>query len=366
MKVLLLIIILGITSYSQTSSNFNINLQLDFTSAEQTIALAEGQHINTQTLAELRGNRIAALTAELIAKRSNISSSLREYLDSLKYYQRIKDDVFNLEQVQRNVSDIKELVLEMKKRNFGRQVSATVVQIFPQDINIDITIPVYVVVLGHKNVSAYVRRIYWSGDNPHFTGNQNSELTIIINAASFIYEGDDLQERFLSLLGVVAHELFHVAFETYKENSPNWQEYYQKYQHPFYTLLDLTQNEGIAYYISLDQQSKGHLPRDWNEKTKNSIEMFNKACLELLSDTISLARVREILQDANLGELWENYGSITGMVIARAIDIHLGRKYLIESISKTPIYFFNQYIQIARIYPDYPTLHPIIEQTLNK
>src|SRR6202008_3534100 len=102
---------------------------------------------------------------------------------------------------------INDLLGEIKKRNFNRRVVATVEQIFPQDANVSVTIPLYVVAVGHENVDAFVRRIIWHGDEPQFVGENEGELTIVINLGQSVAYGQSLDDRFISLLGVVAHEV---------------------------------------------------------------------------------------------------------------------------------------------------------------
>src|SRR5438094_685665 len=110
---------------AQTNPRFNVNLSIDYTAADQTIALLEGQMINTQTLAKLRANRIAAATTGLISDRASISEHLQGYLDSLKYHSIIRDDVYHLESARQDVREIKDLFLEIIRRNFNRRVVAT-------------------------------------------------------------------------------------------------------------------------------------------------------------------------------------------------------------------------------------------------
>jgi len=333
--------------YSQSSDIFNVSLRLDYTSAEQTIALLEDQLVNTQSLAELRGNRIAAATTGMIANRGDATVFLKNYLDSLKYRQRILDDVYHLEEARKNVTAIKELLQEMKKRNFSQRVVATVKQIFPSDASISTTIPVYVVALGHENVNAYVRRITWSDDEPLFLGGDKGELTIIINLARSVLDEDNLDDRFISLLGVVAHEVFHAAFGVYKEQSPTWREWEKLSNRPIHYLMDLTQNEGIAYYLSLEHQGRGYVPRDWNSRIRDAFATFNAKSEELLSAHLTMSKANEILRQANLSGYWESFGSMTGMFIAREIDHTLGRAALIETISKNPIDFFQKYMMLT-------------------
>jgi hypothetical protein len=346
-----LILILGFISpvltVSQTNPKFNVNLTLDYSAAEQCLSLFQDQPVNTRQIAALRGNRVAASTTGLISDNLNATGDLSNYLDSLKYHQIIYKDIYHLEEARRNALEIKQLLEELKKRNFSKRVTATVEQIFPDDAEVSIDIPVFIVALGHENVDAYVRRIIWHGDYPEFTGNDKGELTIVVNLSSAVRYGSDVDERFISLLGVVAHEVFHAAFGNYKENSSSWKEYYAKPQSPIDALLDLTQNEGIAYYLSLEQQGGGYLPRDWYDKTRNAFADFNKYSFALLSDTITNKTAFDLLRKANLSGYWNSYGSITGMVMAREIDRQIGRGSIIEAISKNPFYFFRKYKELT-------------------
>ena len=333
--------------FSQTNPNFNVNLVLDAVSAERCIELFEDKLSSTQAIAELRGNRIAASTTSFIAQQMSATAQLQNYFDSLKYRQIIMNDMFHLESARKNIDGIKQLLNEIKKQNFSRRVVATVEQVFPQNANVSVTIPVYVVTLGHDNVDAYVRRIIWHGDEPQFVGENQGELTIVINLAHAVNYGGSVEDRFTSLLSVVAHEVFHAAFGAYKETSPAWKRLYEKHHSPFDELLDLTQNEGIAYYLSLDQLGRGNLPRDWSAKMREAVASFNNNANELLSEKLTPHRASELIRTANLSGYWESYGSMTGMFIARTIDMKSGRASLIETIALGPSDFFSKYVKLT-------------------
>ena len=350
--------------FAQTNSQFNVNLRLDFFSAEQSIDLFEDRYVSTQQLAELRGNRIAASTAGLIANSGSVTALLQNYLDSLRYHDVMMNDVYHLEDARKNVAGIKELLTELKKQNFSRRVVATVEQVFPHDADVSTTIPVYVVALGHENVDAFVRRIVWHDDVPQFVGENQGELTIVVNLAHAVNYGRNLKERFISVLGVVAHEVFHAAFGAYKETSQTWQHFYAKHNSPFDELVDLTQNEGIAYYLSLDQQGRGFLPRDWYNRTREVFVTFNKNAEELLSNRLTPSRAAELLRTANLSGYWESYGAMTGMVIAREIDLRMGRAALIETIAKGSYDFFQKYVKLSKEDTNLPRLNQAISKVL--
>lgn len=349
---------------AQTNSQFNVNLRLDFSAAEQSIDLFEDRYVSTQQLAELRGNQIAASTAGLIANSGSVTALLRSYLDSLRYHDFMMNDVYHLEDARKNVAALKELLTKMKKQNFSQRVVATVEQIFPQDANVSITIPVYVVALGHENVDAFVRRVVWHEDVPQFVGENQGELTIVVNLAHAVNYGRNPNERFIPLLGVVAHEVFHAAFGAYKETSPTWKHFYAKHNRPFDELIDLTQNEGIAYYLSLDELGRGSLPRDWYDRTRGVFTTFNKNAVELLSDRLAPSRAAELLRTANLSGYWESYGAMTGMVIAREIDLRMGRAALIETIAKGSFDFFQKYLKLSKEDSNLPGLNQAISKAL--
>ena len=351
---------------AQESNDFDVNLLIDYSSAEQTIQLYEEQFVNSGGLASLKGNLIVASTTGMIAAQGRSGYMLESYLDSLKDRQYIHKDVYQLVDAKQNVAAIKDLLVAIKKRNFSRKVVATVEQIFPHDVDVATRIPVYMVALGHENVDAYVRRIVWNGDTPQFTGEDEGELTIVVNLAHAIKYSDKLEEQYIQLLGVVAHEVFHAAFGVYKGESATWKLYSRTHHRPFDYLLDLTQNEGIAYYLSIDQQLGDYRPMDWGSRMRDVFITFNSSAKELLSSVITNSRSNELIRNANLSGFWDSYGSMAGMHIARAIDKGLGRAALIESISNGPFDFFLKYIELTEQDAGLPKLKNEIEEAVRK
>lgn len=339
---------------------------IDYASAEECIRLYEDQFVNTGEIASLRGNTIATSTTGMIESKGIGAYLLKNNLDTLKHRLYFQTDVYNLEDAKRNVTAIREMLDALKRRNFSRRVMATVEQIFPRDVEVSARIPVFIVALGHENVDAYVRRIAWDGDMPRFVGEDEGELTIVINLAQAVKYSDNLEERFIELLGVVAHEVFHAAFGVYKENSPTWKLYERTHQRPIDILLDLTHNEGIAYYLSLEQQGRGRLPHDWDSRMREVFMTFNKNAKELLSPRTSGSRLSELIRSANLSGFWESYGSMTGMYIARTIDKELGRSSLIETLSLGPMDFFSKYIELTKNNAAFPNLNAALEQEISK
>jgi len=357
------IIVFVTTSSAQTNPHFNADLHLDYRSLDQTLRLLNDEPASTGLLAQLRGNRIAAATTGLIANRDSAAILLRDYLDSLKYHQIIQDDIYHLEDARHDVAAISELYREMERTNFNRKVIATVEQIFPQDADVSILIPVYVVSIGHENVDAFVRRIVWHDDTPEFVGDNEGELTIVINLAHAVHYGTNLRDRYLSLLGVVAHEVFHAAFGNYKDHSAFWKQYYDTHHRPIDALIDLTQNEGIAYYLSIDQRGHGYVPRDWYPHARDLFRIFNRNAQELMSPAITHERADELIHTANLSGFEGSYGAQCGMFIAREIDLRLGRAALIETISTGPGDMLQKYDSLAKTDNSLPQISPDILQS---
>ena len=181
-----------------------------------------------------------------------------------------------------------------------------------------------------------------------FTGEGEGELTIVVNLAKCVNYGRTVDERFIGMLSVVAHEVFHAAFGVYKDGSPVWRNYYATHRTPFDQLLDLSHNEGIAYYLTLIQSSRGKLPPDGLERARRSFADFNRNAAELLAPGTTFRRSEDIIRLSNTSGYWESYGAITGMIIARQIDQTLGREALVETIANGPADFFGKYAELMK------------------
>jgi hypothetical protein len=217
---------------------------------------------------------------------------------------------------------------------------------------------------GHQNIDAFVVRITWEGDVPHPAAENEGEPVIVVNLARAVNYGGSVDECFVGLLSVVAHEVFHAAFEVYKRGTPFWQSYYATSLPPFDELLDLAHNEGVAYYLSLIQRTGGRLPGDGLERAQATFQTFNAMCAELLSQRTPPGRAAEIIRRANTSGYWESYGSITGMIVARQIDQSLGRVALVETLRNGPRAFFQTYLQLMKQDRGIPQLSPLVQQEL--
>lgn len=347
---------------AQEHGQFQLVLELNYVSAEKTIELYRGLSGHPREIAGLRGSQLAMQTTALLARRQLDLPGLERALEAAKFNQDLGDDVYRMKDARDNVEALAELYGALRRRNFGQRVSSTIEQLFPAGASVRGMLPMYFVAFGHENIDAFVRRVVWNGDRPVFTG--EGEVTIVVNLAKAVHYGRTVDERFLGLLSTVSHEVFHAAFEAYRDASPVWREYHARRRSYFDALADLAQNEGIAYYLSLIQTSRGRLPADWERRVAAVFDSFNRAAEELLSAGVSPRRAQDLLLTANTSGYWESYGAMAGMVMAKHIDQGLGRTALTETVAKGPSDFFAKYIQVMRRDPGVPALSARVMQAI--
>jgi hypothetical protein len=356
----------GTLACAQPHARFNLFIDVNYASADQTVELYEGLSGRPADIARLRGSQLALAVTAMLAQRPLSTPDLQRSLEAAKFNQSDGDDHFRMRPARAGVREIRELLETMRRRNFGQRVVSTVEQLFPADGQVNARIPMFVVAFGHQNIDAFVVRVTWDGDTPHPAGETEGEPVIVVNLARAVNEGASADERFIGLLSTVAHEVFHAAFDLYKRNVPFWRSYYASDAGAFDELLDLAQNEGVAYYLSLIQRTGGRLPHDGLERAQASFQTFNGVSAELLSQRTSPGRAAEILRRANTSGYWESYGSITGMIIARQIDQTLGRVALVETLRDGPRAFFQTYLQLMKRDRGIPQLSPLVQQEVQR
>ena len=355
--VLLFLIFSSSLLWAQTNAEFNITLDIDYLSAEKMFDVYERRWGNRDELVSLRGNNIAYSTSILIEEQHiNVVEAFRNNLEQFMSGRFIANDYFQLQKAKEQVIEMKELLHEIKKRNFSQKIIATVEQLFPQKTKMNIHIPVYVVAFGTEKVDAFVRRIVWQNNQPRFVGEGEGELTIVINLSAAVELEDNLELRFISTLSTVAHEVFHAAFGFYQDHSKKWKKFHKEHNTPFYELLELVHNEGIAYHFSIEQRMGGNLPHEWDEKMRAAMKKFNENAEKILAMHPSDFHAYDIIRKANTSGFWENYGSISGMLMARAIEKNLGRNALTATIAEGVFDFFYKYDEAAQRDKNLPKL----------
>ena len=199
----------------------------------------------------------------------------------------------------------------------------------------------------HRCVRA---RVVWDDATPRFVrrrgrgGDHRGEP-----CPGGILRSESTDERFVGLLSVVAHEVFHAAFGVYKDASPVWRQYYASNTSAFDQLLDLRQNEGVAYYLSLIQRTRGRLSPEWaRTRAGRPFEQFNRNAEELLSPASHTPAgagdhpPREHLR--LLGELWLDRGN--GGRAADRPDLRPRRRSVDHRDG--PLAFFRVYLELMQ------------------
>ncbi len=359
----LLVVVLPVVA--QDHAQFQLSLAVDVASAAKTIELYEGMYGRPGDVAQLRGSHLVRQITAALSQRGLTVEDLTRALESAKYNQALGDDVFLMQEARQRARELKELLDALQRRNFAQKVVSTVQQLFPPDARVQARLPMYVVAFGHQNIDAFVTRVLWRGDVPS-QGGTEGELVIVLNLAKALHYGSTTDERFVGVLSVVAHEVFHAAFDLYKESSPVWVAWRQRYRGPFDQFIDLVQNEGIAYYLSLIQRTQGRLPPDGLQRANTAMAQFNEAAAELLSPDTGPRRAYDIIRLSNTSGYWESYGSITGMIIARQIDQTLGRETLVRTLVQGPHEFFATYAELMRRDSGIPALSPRVLQEISR
>jgi hypothetical protein len=353
MKLLITFISIAHLAFSQ-SPDFNVTLRLDFSSVEALMELSEGRMSNVRRVSDLRGNRIAAATSALLARRAFSAEHFAVDLERFRNGSTPSDDMYGLRTTIAYLPQIKALLQEIKKRQLDRRVVATIASFFPPSANVNVTIPVYFVALGNENAAAFVRRIAWDGNTPRFVGDNEGELTIVVNLTRSVQYIQEVQIQFVDMMSTLAHETFHAAFGVYQSSSPLWQQIHTRYE-PVWTLAELVQNEGIAYLISAQQRTGAQLSSEQLASAKRAIEELNRSLKELQSPSLTPSRARELIMNSNLSGSYEkNYGATAGLLMAYAIDAKLGRQALTETIKNGIPDFFTKYQGLTKQFGELP------------
>lgn len=366
MKTLLYFCLFFTFVSAQTNPNFNVSLRLDYSSVDALIELSEGRIANVNRIAELRGNQIAAATSALLARKSHSSADFAGALERFRNGSTASEDIFGLNATTSYLAKIKLLLQETKKRQLDRKVIATIESFFPQNTRITASIPVYFVALGNENAAAFVRSIVWEGNTPRFVGDGEGELTIVVNLTRSVQYIQEVQLQFVDMMSTLAHETFHAVFGIYQNTSPAWQRSNYKYDPPW-VLAELTQNEGIAYLISLQQRTGAHLSSGQLNAAKQAVTSLNSALKELSSPSVTSTRVQELIMNSNLSGSYEkNYGATAGLLMAYSIDAKLGRTALNETIQNGVGDFFEKYQKLTEQFGELPKFDAEVIELLSK
>ena len=331
------------TGRSQTNPNFDFSLGIDYSAAEQTLDYFDHLTGNTKYVAGLRGNRLAAATSIMLARTEKGEDDFIQQLELARNNARFESDVYGFFPARNHSAEIRKLLEEVKHRQLDRRIVATIASFFPDNARISTRFSVYFVVIGNERAAAFVRRVIWNYDVPSFVGNDQGEPVIVVNLARIIEGPKNVQAQFIETLSTTAHECFHAAFSVLKKSLPDS----VKPKNIAEQLVDVVQNEGIAYYLSLQTHIGNTIPpRSWFDVTAQSVGVLNGVLLEMASPNLTAARARELMMNSNLsGSMEGNYGSTAGMRMAYEIDTHLGRPALTATLMSGGTSFLYTYMQ---------------------
>ncbi len=339
---------------AQISQDFDFSLGIDYSAAEQTIDYFDYRIGDADHVAKLRGNQLAAATSVLLARSSKSTDDFRDQLVIARNNPRFESDVYGFLPAKNHIPELRKLIDEVKNRHMDRRIVATIASFFPPQARVATRFSVYIVVIGNERATAYERRVVWNYDTPTFVGGDEGEPVIVVNLASLIEALPSTKTQYIELLSTTAHECFHAAFAVVQKSLPES----VKPKNAADYLLDLVQNEGVAYYLSLQIHLAGDTPNiSWFYARSKAIETLNSVLMEMISPNLSHARAQKLLLDANLsGTVEGNYGSASGEFMAYQIDKHLGRPALTETLLKGGKAFVLAYQQACLLDPGLPQL----------
>jgi hypothetical protein len=318
--------ILSSYSVAQSNRNFDFSLGLDFEAAEKTLDYFDYRIGNVKYVAELRGNRLAASTSVMLARTEKSGSDFQDQLELARSSSNFESDVYGFLPAKKHIAELRKLIEEIKHRRLDRRIAATLADFFPAEAKISTRFSVYFVVIGNEKAAAFVRRVIWNFDVPTFVGEDKGEPIIVVNLARIVEISKNTDAQFIEVLSTTAHECFHAVLSTLQKSLPES----TRPKNLSGQLLELAQNEGIAYYLTMQTHIGAETPSlQWFNSTSLAIETLNKVLKELSAPGLTLSRARELMMNANLSGSFEgNYGATAGLRMAYEIDKNLGRPAL--------------------------------------
>ncbi|MCX6134764.1 MAG: hypothetical protein NTU47_13205 [Ignavibacteriales bacterium] len=349
--VLLLFLFLPSLSRGQTNPRFDVTLRVDYSSTDEMLDFFERRSGNAGRVAAQKGNQIAAATSRLLARTVRPVDDFERALELARDTYNSPDDVYGLKTAVTRLSELKKLLAETKRRRLDRRVVATISSLFPADANVSVSIPVFVVAMGNEKAAAFVRRVVWKENVPVFVGGDQGEQVIVLNLSRCLMRGTGVEQEFIQVLSILAHECFHAVYGAYRSGDLDANS-------PVAALANLVHNEGIAYFLSMEIRDGGEdPPPQWFDVTARAVEKLNGAMLELQSPGVTPGRTRDLIMNSNLSGSFEgNYGATAGLRIAYEIEKRLGRPALTETVRKGAGDFFEKYSELCRRDNDLPKL----------
>jgi hypothetical protein len=338
-----LLLVLPLPLRSQVNPNFDFSLGVDYNAAEQMVDYFDHRTGNTKYVAELRGNQLAAATSVMLARTEKSDDDFRQQLELARNDTRFESDVYGFSLAKNHIQELRKLLLEIKHRQLDRRIVATIASFFPEQAKISTRFSVYFVVIGNERAAAFMRRVVWNYDVPSFVGEEKGEPIIVVNLARIVEGQNNVDAQFIEVLSTTAHECFHAAYSVLQKTLPES----VRAKNIAEQLLDVVQNEGVAYYLSLQTHLGDRTPSgQWIDVTARAINALNSVLVEMSSPNLTRSRAQELMMNSNLSGSFEgNYGATAGMRMAYAIDVQLGRPALTATLMTGSRSFIAAYTQ---------------------
>ena len=329
--------------HAQPHPDFDFSLGVDYSAAEQTLDYFDRRIGDADRIAKLRGNRLAAATSVTLARTEKSAEDFRDQLELARDIPRFESDVYGFFPAKNHIPELRKLLTEIKRRQLDRRIVATIASFFPAEAKIATRFSVYFVVIGNERAAAFVRHVVWNYDTPTFVSDREGDPVIVVNLARVMEGPPDIEAQFIEVLSTTAHECFHAVYSVLQQSLPES----TKPRNVAEQLIDVAQNEGIAYYLSMQTHLSGDSPsRQWYHGTSTAIATLNNVLQEMFSPDLTHARAQELMMNSNLSGSFEgNYGATAGMRMAYEIDTRLGRPALTATLLKGGSSFLSAYRQ---------------------
>lgn len=248
-------------------------------------------------------------------------------------------DIYGIAEAYKNRKAIRELSDLLEDNNICDSAIAYAATFIPKEHIPQFDFSAYFVPTGWSYGDAYIRNVIQEGNSYSLSSDGNPTSFFNLKKISIEY-GSTAKEQMEMLKGVMAHEMFHVLFSNYKQQSTNYQKI--NANDIGNQLLGLIHDEGIAHYICYRNDMKNDFS-SFEPFQQKSFETLNDAVNVLRADTTSLEIKEELLFKANVGNFWDKYGSIAGMFMAYHIENELGFDALVETVRTGDIGFIETY-----------------------
>jgi Putative zinc dependent peptidase (DUF5700) len=234
------------------------------------------------------------------------------------------------------------LLEKIKREEINDSIVKRALDFIPLDYPVEAECNIYFVLTGWAWGDAYVCNV--KKINGKFRIADEGEPSIVVNLTIMtkLY-GETPDDQTKVVYGILAHELFHLAFANYRKLSPNYSRIPEISE--VEKLFEIVHNEGIAHYVDkrLEIIEGYETNPKFKEGERQSLHNLSLAFDQLRDSSIAHSEKQNLLRQASVGKYWAKYGAIAGMFMAYHIEKESGKIALSECIRKGPWNFLQQY-----------------------